>query len=312
MELQWNTMKKKLAKVNKLVFALALFVLLVGILVLGANAKHLTEDAPETVEFTESVRSGYPAWADMTLLDLYAANDKVQYHIYIDEQDRVGIVMLNRRLNDEDVKALLAAESYGDTVRVEGIVRSLPSDVVEFLKEDNWYGMEVNMSTYLDVGDSWQGENTSLVAFAVILLLAFLLLLLASRATYMVLNRCKKQLEEKNLMDEAIRQFETAETYPVGAAVSQDFVYGLGSGVVLPIDGILWTFMRTRRQRYGQVFYDLILKDQKREYTLCTVRKQEQTAVFNEIVAVLSARNENMLLGHTKENKAAYKAMKKQ
>ena len=312
MELQWKAMKKKLAKLNKLTIVFALVILLIGALMLGSNASRFTEDAPQAVEFTDAVRSGYPAWADMTLLDLYASSDKVKYHIYIDEMDRVGIVMLNRRLNDEDVKALLAAESYGDTVRVEGIVRSLPSDVVEFLKEDNWYGMEVNMSTYLDVGDSWQDESTAFLAVAAVLLLASLLFLLASRAAYMVLNRCKKQLEEKNLMDEAIRQFETAETYPVGAAVSQDFVYGLGSGVVLPIDSVLWAFMRTRRQRYGQVFYDLVLNDQKREYTLCTVRKQEQTAVFNEIVAVLSARNETMLLGHTKENKAAYKAMKKQ
>lgn len=94
--------------------------------------------------------------------------------------------------------------------------------------------------------------------------------------------------------------------------ISDKYVISHKDGLkVVPIDEIIWTHIASLRM-YGLVVINrlMVYKNDFKKDELCEILGKREQLV--EIINILKEKNNNMMIGFTKENQKAYKQMKKQ
>ncbi len=89
--------------------------------------------------------------------------------------------------------------------------------------------------------------------------------------------------------------------------LSEQFLFGKGTGIAVPLTDILWCYQRDTRQ-YGSVVNSaLVLYTREKKQQMISLGKKDSANEVASAMAWIYQRNPNVLLGFTGENQRAYK-----
>ena len=305
---------------GRIVFTL----LTVALLVMGFVT--LNTDTGEAVPFHPiDTPTKTMAYIDVVGLSnwLYQS-DSVTYYSVEDDMGNLYTV----RLKDSQVQEMAAQEKYWNRetelepmpapYRLEGYVQSASTEVKSSLAK-SWdisteeYEMYFGLN-YLNATTSVASEKAAgwFVGALFAFLFALFFLLIYGRAASMA-KKCLKHLEERNLTDRAAQQLENTAGHTVigknKAIMTQEFLFGKGTGAVLPYSEILWAYKQEVR-RYGipvncyLVAGTAYLKPQG----VIDIPGADKKGFLGDALAILAQRCPNAALGFTNENRVAYNA----
>lgn len=234
------------------------------------------------------------------------------------------------RLSDSQFKKLDAQLDYWyresndvpvpEAYHLEGYVRSIDADIRSTLAEvlgltsaeyGDYFGTK-----YVD-GTTSIGEQASLPWFMGALfcfLFALFFLILYGRSAKLA-KKCLIRLDELNLLDRAARQVENVECNTVigknQGMLSQEFLFGRGTGIVVPYSDILWCYQLDRKRNFVPVnSYLMVATADFSAQTAVDLNRVDRHGVISEALQIIAQRNPNVLVGYSKENGNAYKAMR--
>lgn len=307
-------------RIGRILFSLVTVALLaMGIVTMNA-------DSGEAVDFFPSETPVHTmAYIDVVGLSnwLYQTDDVVYYSV----EDDQGF-LYTVRLKDSQVREMSAQEEYWNReddsapmpapYRLEGYVQETGTAVKESLAqswdisvEDYEYIFGLN---YLNATTSASAEKAAgwfLGALFAFLFALFCLLIYGRAAS--VAKKCLNHLEERNLLDRAAQQLENTAGHTVigknKAIFTQEFLFGKGTGAVLPYSEILWAYKQEVR-RYGinvncyLVAGTVYLKPQG----VIDIPGADRKGYLGDALTLIAQRNPNAALGFTNENRVAYNA----
>lgn len=199
--------------------------------------------------------------------------------------------------------------------RIAGCVRDITYDIRSNMAEaweisqddyDTFFG-----SKYLDATTRVGNGNAGMWMLG-----AILCLILTLAAGYDVIHakiRARKNLdllEMRGLLDEAAAQLDSPENLSVARdtlRLSQKYLYGRGTGEVIPYSDILWVFQHIQRYYFIAVQKSLVVctcRKKRISFNLGTFYKKEQLIPVLE--RILQA-NPDALLGYSMDNAKAFR-----
>lgn len=180
----------------------------------------------------------------------------------------------------------------------------------EIVNDDNF--QDYFGKTYLDETHTPEDDSVGLLFGLTFLGGFFSIIFFIVCVAYSVTT--KKTLKKYNL-EELEYEIEKPSTikYPqLKLYISDKYVISHKDGLkVVPIDEIIWMHIASLRM-YGLIVINRLMiynKDFKKNELCESLGKREQLV---EIINVLKEKNNNMMIGFTKENQEAFKKMKKQ
>lgn len=304
--------------------AVILGIVLAVTLVMGLIT--LTADPGDPVAYdTTTTPTGTMAYIDVVGVSnwLYQYDDAVYYTV----EDVYGD-LYTVRLKDSQLKELSAQEKYWNRVsdavpapeayRLVGLVQNAGSDVRESLAQswdittadyEAYFGM-----TFLNATTTAGAQNSALWFVGALIsgLLALLCLIFQLRASSMA-KKCLGVLEERCLLDKAAQQLENpAEQLIIGknrGILTQDFVFGKGTGAVVAYSDILWAYKQDAKRNFMPVnSYLMVATSWMGAQGVVDLNAPDKTGCIGDALAVIATRNPRAMLGFTNENRSAYKA----
>lgn len=306
--------------------AIAAAVLILAAAVLGALSFVAMGSADtEALEFYPSdSENGTMAYIDVVGISdwLYQYDDTV-YYTALDADGYLYTVRLTdsqfKKLapqlaywNDESVDAVMP-----EAFRLEGLVTALSADARSTLA-DCWQLTTAEFDLYfgtkfLDATTS-SGEAAAapwLVGTLVCGLfgLAFLIVAATSASTA---RKFLRRLEELGLTQRAAQQLENTESGTVigknRGILTQDFLFGKGTGVVVPYADILWCYQLDRKRSFIPVnSYLMVGTMGSAPVGAVDLNRNDRQGVITEALAVIAQRNPNAMVGYSKEAANAFK-----
>ena len=293
-------------------------------LVMGLMA--LNVETPDPVEFYPSdTPIGTMAYIDVVGVSNWLYN--YDGAIYYSVEDAEGY-LYTVRLKDSQLKAMSAQEEYWnrtsetdpmpDAYRLVGYVQKTSDDVRENLSQswdipveeyDQYFG-----ENFLNATTSVGAENSAgwFVGALFSGLFGLVFVILQSRAASQS-KKCLRVLEENCLLEKAAQQLENSETHIVigknRGIMTQDFIFGKGTGAVLAYKDILWAYKQDQKRNFVLVnSYLIAATTWMGAQGIVDLNGPDKTGCIGEALAVIGERNPDVLLGYTKENRKAYKA----
>lgn len=258
---------------------------------------------------------------------LYQNDDAVYYSV----EDAEGY-LYTVRLSDSQYNAMAAQQEYWNretdseplpnAYHLVGYVRDVSSNIRSTLAEcwditedeyDYYFGEK-----YLNCTTS-AGEQNSAPWFVVALisgLFALCVGIISGRAKR-VAKKCLRQLEERCLLEKAAQQLEFTEGHTVigknRGILTQDFLFGKGTGAVILYSDILWAYKQEQRHNFVAVnSYLMVATRYMSAQGAIDLNRVDRKGYLGDALAVISQKNPHALLGYTSENGKAYKAMVKE
>ena len=296
-------------------------------LILGLATLTGTDSSAEAAEFypDESPR-GTTVYIDVVGVStwLYRYDDAVYYTV----EDAEGY-MYTVRLSDAQYNAMTAQQAYWERAdenepvpapyHLVGLAKDIPSDVRESLAE-SWSITTAEYDQYFGTGylnaTTSAGQEASAGFFFVALLsfiFALLCLIFSLRAGGNA-KKCLRQLEERGLLEKAAEQLGYAEGHTVigkkRGILTQDFLFGKGTGVVVAYDDILWAYQNDRRRNFVVVnCYLMVATSFMSAQGAIDLNRADRQGTIGYALSLIAQRNPRVLQGFTSENVQAYKAM---
>lgn len=307
-------------RLGRIVFSLVT----VGLLVMALMT--MNSGNGEVVEFFPSetpVRT--MAYIDVVGVSnwLYQSDDVVYYSV----EDADGY-LYTVRLKDSQLKAMAAQQEYWNRednsapmpqpYHLEGYVQEASATVKESLAQ-SW---DISVEDYeLYFGVNFLNATTSVssekaagwfVGALFAFLFALFCLLIYGRANSAA-KKCLNFLEERNLLDRAAQQLENTGYHTVigknKGIATQDFLFGKGTGAVLPFSEILWAYKQEAR-RYGIVINCYLIAGTLylKPHGVIDIPGADRKGFLGDVLAIIAERCPNAALGFTNENRVAYNA----
>lgn len=281
----------------------------------------------DAVEFYPSETAvGTMAYVDVVGVSdwLYQYDDAVYYTVL----DAEGY-MYTVRLSDSDFEDLKAQNDYWnddsagasvpEAVRLTGYVQNVTSDIRSSLSEvwgittseyDLYFG-----ERFLNTTTS-TGEQASMPWFmgALFAFLFGLFFLIMTGRSEKIAKKCLARLEELNLLDRAAQQVENVEVNTIigknKGMLSQEFLFGKGTGVVVPYSEILWCYQQDRKRNFVPVnSYLMIATSYMDAQGAVDLDRYDRKGVISGAIEEIAQRNHNVLIGYSRENGQAYRSM---
>ena len=296
-------------------------------LVLGLATLTGTDSETQAAEFyPDDSPRGTMAYIDVVGVSswLYQYDEAVYYNV----EDTEGY-LYTVRLSDAQYKAMSAQQAYWERAdenepvpapyRLEGLVKDIPSDVRENLAEC-WSITTAEYDQYFGTGylnaTTTVGQEAS-AGFFFVALLSFifgLLCLIFSLRAGGNAKKCLRQLEERGLLEKAAGQLEFTEGHTVigkkRGILTQDFLFGKGTGVVVAYDDILWAYQQDRRRNFVVVnCYLMVATRFMSAQGAIDLNRADRQGTLGYALSLIVQRNPKVLQGFTSENVQAYKAM---
>lgn len=255
---------------------------------------------------------------------LYQYDDAVYYTV-LDAEGYLYTV----RLSDSGFDDLKAQNDYWhddsasapvpEAVRLTGYVQNVTSDVRSNLAEvwgittaeyDQYFG-----GRFLNTTTS-TGEQASMPWFmgALFAILFGLFCLMMTGRSEKIAKKCLARLEELNLLERAARQVENVEVNTIigksKGMLSQEFLFGKGTGVVVPYTEILWCYQQDRKRNFVPVnSYLMVATSYMDAQCAVDLDRYDRKGVISGAIEEIAQRNHNVLIGYSRENGQAYRSM---
>lgn len=295
-----------------------LFSLFIGFATLGSEEEVTAEFYPDDSE------TGTMAYIDVAGVSnwLYKYDEATYYSV----EDAEGY-LYTVRLTDSQYNAMTVQQTYWNresdtapvsTYRLEGYVQKTPDDVRSSLAEswditateyDQYFG-----ANYLNATTSLSAQNSTpwLIAALFSGMLALFCTIISSRAKK-VFKKCCKQLEARCLLEKAAQQLEFTEGHTVlgknRGILTQDFLFGKGTGAVIPYSDIVWAYKMDQRRNFVVAnSYLMVATLYMSAQGVVDMNRNDRDGYIGTALSVISQRNPKALLGYTSENGKAYKA----
>lgn len=322
-----KTIKKYILPKTMTTVALVLAVAAVVLAVLGVGAMKSADT--EALEFFPSEsKIGTMGYIEVVgISDWLYQYDEDTYYTAMDAEGYLYIVVLSdsqfknmapqlEYWNDEDPNAVIPAP-----VRLEGMVTKVSSDTRSAISEvwqlttaeyDQYFGtlfLDTTTSTAEAAAAGW-------FVFALlcgIVAIAFFVVTAQASANA---KKCLRRLEELNLTERAARQLANEEyTTVIGknrAMMSQDFIFGKGTGVVVPYSDIVWCYQLDRKRNMIPVNSLLMVGTMTMNPVgAIDLNRPDKVGVIAEAMDIVAQRNPHALVGYSKEYAAQYKSLRK-
>lgn len=300
----------------------ALLALAVVFIILGVTAGKNTDEVAVPFYPSES-ETGSFAYVDVVGISNWLYQyDGDTYYTILDSED----YLYTAKVSDSDFRKMSAQYAYWmeedapkpEPYRLEGIVRKTTSSIRSSLSE-SW---EITTAEYdelfgtllLDATSSPSSEAGAVwylgAMFAFIIGLCLVLVILPINSlTKKSLNR----LEDLNLTDRAAQQLEDGSYTTIGKdliRMSDNVFFAKKSGLAVPYSDILWIYKRTVRTNLVIVnlYLNVCTKDKEISVHLGGPKAE---ALLQQAAVAIAEKNPNVLIGYSKENQKAYKALKK-
>jgi hypothetical protein len=304
--------------------AVVLAVVLAVTLVMGIMA--LNAEVPDPVEFYHTeTPTGTMAYIDVVGISnwLYDYDGAVYYSA----EDAEGY-LYTVRLSDKQLKEMSAQADYWnretetapmpEPYRLVGYVQKATDNIRESLAQ-SWGITEAEYLEYF--GENFINATTNLGAEksagwfigALFSGLFWLLCLVLYGRAASVSRKCLAVLENNCLLEKAAQQLKNKEAQLVigknRGILTQDFIFGRGTGAVLAYNDILWAYQQDAKRNFMNVnSYLIAATGWMGTQNIVDLNAPDKTGCICDALAVISRRNPNVLLGFTKENRRAYKA----
>lgn len=304
-----------------------LAVVLIVSLVMGVMT--LNADTGEAVEFYPSeTPAGTMAYIDVVGVSswLFRSDDMTYYSV----EDAEGY-LYTVRLTDAQFAAMAEQQKYWEresenvTVpapyHLEGYVQNVTAELRENLSQswsitedeyDLYFG-----TLYLNATTSVGAENSAGWFLAAMFSGIFAIVCLVFKVRAGVnAKKCLARLEERSLLEKAARELEFTEGHTVigknKAVLTQDFLFGKGTGVVVAYDDILWAYQMDQRRNFVIASsYLMVATSFMNPQGAIDLNKADRQGYIGDAIAIITQRNPKTLLGFTNENRKAYRAMVK-
>lgn len=316
-------MPNALVRLGCVVFSLLLVLtLIMGLAEMGA-------ETPDPVEFFPSeTETGTMAYIDVVGVSnwLYQYDDAIYYTV----EDAYGY-MYTVRLKDSQYKAMTAQQAYwnreSDTepmpepYHLVGYVQTTTDTIKESLAQswdittaeyDQYFG-----TLFLNATTSVGAENSAGWFLGALFsgLFALLCIIFQTRAAK-VSKKCLKVLEERCLLEKAAQQLENPVNHLVigknRGILTQDFIFGKGTGAVVAYSDILWAYKQEQRRNFVVVSSYLMAGTAWMGVEgIIDLNRADREGYIGDALARIAEQNPEALLGYTNENRKAYKAAMK-
>ncbi len=302
-------------------------VLLVVCIIMGIMARNA--DTPDPVDFYPSeTPTGTMAYIDVVGVSnwLYQYDSVVYYSV----EDAYGY-LYTVRLSDKQYGEMAAQQEYWnrtsetdpmpEAYHLVGYVQKTTDEVKQSLAQswdlsvsqyEEYFGIY-----YLNATTSVGAENSAgwFVGALFSGLVALLCLIFVARASA-VAKKCLARLEQLNLLDRAAQQLDNPMNQTVvgknRGILTQDFLFGKGTGAVLAYSDIRWAYQQNQRRNFVVASSYLMAGT---EFMNCEgvidLNRADRNGYIGDAMAIIAQRNPNALLGFTNENRQAYNAIRK-
>ncbi len=261
---------------------------------------------------------------------IYRDSNSTYYFVAMDNDENLYVVAMplsdGREMKDQ-IKYFEAQMSdkemqMPEAKRIYGTVRAIPSSAKSHVIKSFNGLTSANFSDYfgnscLNTKSAKGTQALTFGALAAFLLTIFSMVFLLQCLTIALRGeKYLKALEGQNLLDRAAEQLNAPGNMEIGkdcARLSSDFLYGRGSGVVLPLRDIVWCYQRTTRRNGIVVDNALIVFTlNKKRISAYSIGRSDPNEEIHKSMAKIYEANPNVLLGYTHENSRAYSALRKQ
>lgn len=149
-----------------------------------------------------------------------------------------------------------------------------------------------------------------LLLVSIVVLCLGLYLLRNTLPLRLTLRRCLNKLEERGLLEEAATALNTPEEALLGGvcSVAGGYLFSSEKGVILPVSELGWVYFH----HMGNRKLDLVAEVNTwgtRYFSLLSLSEKANQTEVNELLQQAEALFPNALIGYSKENKAAWKAL---
>ena len=307
-----------------------LFVAVIAFLVGAATwGSDYDTDVQATEFYPNESENGTMAYIDI----VGVSNWLFQYDdaVYYSAEDAEGY-LYTVRLTDSQYGAMAAQQTYWNretedvsppaAYHLVGYVQDVPSDVRSNLSDswgistaeyDQYFGTKfLNATT--SVGEQGSAPWFLVALFSV--LFAIVCIIISLRAKK-IAKKCFRQLEERSLLEKAAQQLENTESHTVigknRGILTQDFLFGKGTGAVIPYSDILWAYKQEQRRNFVAVnSYLMVATLYMSAQGVIDLNRSDRKGYIGTALAVIAEKNPNVLLGYTSENGKAYRAIVKE
>lgn len=313
---------KTMSTISIILVVLALVCAVMGIAALGGADDTALEYYPN-----ESAVGSMAYINVIGVSDWLYQNDEAIYYTAMDTEGYLYTV----RLSDSQFKSLSAQFDYWmdeneDAIppapfKLEGLVRDITSDIRSTLAEcwemttveyDQYFG-----NTFLDATSSPSEEASAPWFFGALLLGCFgLVFLLVSGRSKRNAKKCLRRLEELGLTERAAQQVEMADSNTIigknRGMLSRDFLFGKGTGMVVPYSDIIWAYQLDRKRNFVPVNSYLMVG------TMATavegaidLNRPDKQGCISEAMEIIAQRNPEAMIGYSKEFAKNFSAIRK-
>ena len=292
-------------------------------IIMGITAGSNTDEVAAPFYPTES-DTGTFAYVDVVgISDWLCQYDGDTYYTVLDAEG----YMYTAKVGNSDFRKMSAQYDYfmyedaeiPEPYRLEGIVRSVSGTVRSTLAEvweitnteyEQYFGtlmLDATSSPSSEAGAVWYVGALFAFIFGLCMVLVFLPI---QSATKKSLNR----LEEQDLTDRAAQQLGSGSYTTVGKdliRMSENVFFAKNTGLAVPYSDILWIYKRTVRTNLVIVNLYLVVCTKDKEYTI-HLGGTKAESLLQQAAVTIAEKNPSVLIGFNKENKKAYKELKKQ
>lgn len=252
---------------------------------------------------------------------MYKAEDAVFYSVE-DAQGQLYTV----RLTQAQYDAMSSQQEYWrrdtDNVavpapyRLEGRAAEIDEETCYFLAQcwdismDDYWGYFGNL--YLDAASSG-GTGGMWVILGVLAAVFGALVLVSYYRVAGTGKKCLKRLEETGLLEQAAGEFDGGCLMTIGkdrGRLSERFLFGRGSGAVVPYRDMLWCYRMNQRYYFVPVNSFLVVNTRDlKGLNAVNYGKKDRNNEIEDALALIAQRNPDTLMGYSQQNTMAYRDM---
>lgn len=288
-----------------------------------------TADNSAAAFYPDDSETGTMAYIDVVGISpwLYK-NDSIVYYTAMDAEGYLYTV----RLSERQLKQMNAQQEYWldesedaaapAPYRLEGYVKETTASIRSNIC-DVWQITEAEYARhfgakYLDATTSVSMESAT-PGFVLALLFFFsgFIFLLIYWSSSRVAKKCLRRLEELCLTERAAQQLQNTEHHMVigknKGLLSQDFLFGRGTGIVVPYSEILWCYQQNRRVNLIPVDSYLMVGTKATAVVAAVdLGGNDSKGIIAQALAIICQRNPNAMAGYTAEASRAFNAIRKE
>ena len=210
-----------------------------------------------------------------------------------------------------------------EAYRLEGVVTPVTTDIRETMAE--YWGITADEydlyvgTKFLDATTTASEEASApWFVFAALCGIFGIAFLVGPARASRNAKKCLQNLEDKGLLERAAQQLENTEMHTVigkknRGIMTQDFLFGKGTGMVVPYTDIIWCYQNDRRYNFVPVnSYLMVGTAVNGVEPAVDLNKYDKDGFIVEALEQIAQRNPQAMVGYKREFLKAFKEIRKE